>query len=94
LIDLKSNFVKELDKNSDVPQDVKMFQRLPAVDQGGVLKDHPEDIQKYLPYAQTDLFKNNPEFLDQLKPIMENLPAKQRVSLQRRIYKKIGRVIE
>ena len=94
LIDLKSNFVKELDKNSDVPQDVKMFQRLPAVDQGGVLKDHPEDIQKYLPYAQTDLFKNNPEFLNQLKPIMENLPAKQRVSLQRRIYKKIGRVIE
>ena len=94
LIDLKSNFVKELDKNSDVPQDVKMFQRLPAVDQGGVLKDHPEDIQKYLPYAQTDLFKNNPEFLDQLKPIMENLPAKQRVSLQRRIYKKIGRIIE
>ncbi|MHB8483273.1 MAG: hypothetical protein ACYDBV_11170, partial [Nitrospiria bacterium] len=94
LIDLKSNFVKELDKNSAIPQDVRMFQRLPSVDQAGILKDHPEDMSKYLPYAQSELFKDSPEFLDMLKPMLGKLPAKLRVQLQRRIYKKTGQVIE
>jgi hypothetical protein len=69
-----SQTVKNMMKASNQSFDRFAFGRLPSYDQSAMLeKWDDEDINRYLPYAAKEVFKENPELIEKAKALRDDL---------------------
>jgi len=69
-----SKTIKNMMKASNQSFDRFAFGRLPSYDQSAMLdKWNDEDINRYLPYASKDVFKENPELIEKAQKLRTDL---------------------